>query len=307
MSLLAVALLGIFGQGKVDEAAARALVVKQVNPVYPVRAKSAHLTGDVVVEVKVDPRGHVEWAKAVSGAPILQTPAVDAVKRWVFSPAKQDGVLTSFETRITISFPIHSAASLPAAAPVVAAAPAPAPTAEQPRKDAAAENPARTQYVELAVTCKKLVAERGDPAAQAKTCEAAARKGDELGAERDSEERRAGYVYAATALMRNQKFAEAAAYGGKAVDVVKQAREDGAGASAAYAVKGQAEAFAGDFAAADLDLREAEKFERTAAAASGGERAAAGLKQLLNLRSQVLLQLGKKDAAAKLKAEAEKP
>ena len=299
MSLVALALwFGMLGQEKVNEAAARALVVKRVDPLYPAAARARHIQGDVVLSVKVDPRGHVELVKAVSGPSVLQQAAVDAVRRWVFSPMKQDGVIVTFETEITISFPVKQERTPVAVAPEGEAAPTPAPVAD---------DPVQAQYAALAETCNKLVAARGDTTAQAAACDAAARKADEFGADGHLGERRSAYVYAATAMLRDEKYDAAVAYGGKAILVVQQAGDEGAGASAAYAVKGQAEAFAGDFAAADLDLAEAEKFERAAVKAPGGASAAAGLKDLLNLRSQVLRQLGRNDEADKLKAEAAAP
>ncbi len=295
MSLVALVLaLGIFGQETVNEAAARALVVKRVDPVYPAAARARHVQGVVVLSVKVDPRGHVESVKVVSGPSMLQQAAIDAVRRWVFNPMKQDGVIVTFTTEVTVSFPVKKEAMPVAARPESEPKPAPV-----------ADDPVQAQYAALAETCSKLVAARGEPNAQAAACDAAARKADEFATDGRLGERRSAYVYAATAMMRDEKYEAAVAYGEKAVLVVQQAGVAGAGASAAYAVKGQAEAFAGDFAAADRDLAEAEKFERSAVAAPSGKGEAAVLKQLLNLRSQVLRQLGRKDEADQLKAEAE--
>ena len=43
------------------------LAIKQVQPVYPARAKQEGITGTVVVEVIIDQQGKVELARTVPG------------------------------------------------------------------------------------------------------------------------------------------------------------------------------------------------------------------------------------------------
>ncbi len=398
---------GVAGaQEKVAESAARANLVSQIVPTYPARARASHLTGNVLVEVKINARGHVESAEALSGAMLLRPAAVEAVRQWVFKPAIEGGLASSVTTILTIGFPpggartskpgpgspvspatspavaglpqtrktnfengsaapgsaLAGAGPLAAALPSgksasgrptaeaeaklpvapasasanpsalrgepVAGAPAPAPTAHsvvdggpgtlRPGEvtkgneggGAAAADAVAQDYTTLARVCDKLVAERAESSQQAAACVAAAQKARSLGEDGHFLERRSAFVYAATALIRNERFNDAVTYGGYAVAVVKQGHDDHFGSSAAYAVKGQAEALNHDFSAADADLAVAERFERESARgpADGtlSRNDAAALKQLLNLRSQVLVQLGRHAEAQRLKQEAER-
>jgi hypothetical protein len=93
--------------------------------------------------------------------------------------------------------------------------------------------------------------------------------------------------------------------GDKAVAVVLLGHDDGSGSSAAYGVRGQAKAFAGDLIGADQDLNRAEEYERTALSGPAGQSLnleyTRTLKGLLNFHVQVLTALGKQgEAAAKL-------
>ena len=380
-------------QEKVAESAARADLVSQVAPIYPARARASHLTGNVLVEVKINARGHVESAEALSGAMLLRPSAVEAVRQWVFKPAIEGGLASSVTTILTIGFPPGGARAVapgpgnpvspvtpptvagmpkvrktkagdglaaprsasagvapvaassaseksapgrltseagskpPAAPPVnlsalrgnpVASAPAPG-SATQSVVDggkgnegvgSGAADAAAQDYTVLARVCDKLVAERAESSQQAAACIAAAQKARSLSENGHFLERRSAYVYAATALIRDERFNDAVTYGGYAVAVVKQGHDDRFGSSAAYAVKGQAEALNHDFTAADADLAVAERFERESAngPADGvlSRNDAAALKQLLNLRSQVLVQLGRQAEAQRLKQEAER-
>jgi TonB family protein len=61
-------------------------VVEKPAPEYPVIAKAAHASGDVVVQLIVDEEGKVIAAKAISGHPLLQAAAVAAERHATFTP-----------------------------------------------------------------------------------------------------------------------------------------------------------------------------------------------------------------------------
>jgi hypothetical protein len=77
--------------------------------------------------------------------------------------------------------------------------------------------------------------------------------------------------------------------------------DDGSGSSAAYSVRGQAKAVAGDLTGADQDLDRAETYERNALSGPAGQSLNAEytrtLKGLLNFHAQVLTGLGKQSAS----------
>ena len=61
-------------------------VKSRVAPVYPEMAKRMRISGEVRLEVTVDPEGKVTGVKKVSGNTMLSTAAEDAVRKWRFDP-----------------------------------------------------------------------------------------------------------------------------------------------------------------------------------------------------------------------------
>jgi TonB family protein len=55
-----------------------------VPPVYPEIAKRMHITGEVELQVTVDPQGKVKDVKPVSGNHVLSSAAEDAVRQWKY-------------------------------------------------------------------------------------------------------------------------------------------------------------------------------------------------------------------------------
>jgi protein TonB len=65
--------------------------VHLVQPAYPPIARSAHASGQVVVQVLIDENGNVVAAHATSGHPLLQAAAVGAARSSKFTPTKLSG------------------------------------------------------------------------------------------------------------------------------------------------------------------------------------------------------------------------
>ena len=64
----------------------------RVEPAYPAAARKAGLGGDVVLQVVVERDGTIGSVFAVQEGPLgLTTAATDAVRRWVYEPARLDG------------------------------------------------------------------------------------------------------------------------------------------------------------------------------------------------------------------------
>ena len=85
--------------GKAEE-----LLLHKVNPKYPLRAREQNLQGDVVLKVSINKHGEVTDAKALSGQPILQDAAVDAVKQWRYKPYVLNGEAVDVETSVRVRF-----------------------------------------------------------------------------------------------------------------------------------------------------------------------------------------------------------
>ena len=61
--------------------------VKDVRPVFPPVAISFGIHGTVVIEATIDQGGRVTTARVVESVPLLDQPAIDAIKQWQFDPA----------------------------------------------------------------------------------------------------------------------------------------------------------------------------------------------------------------------------
>ncbi len=157
--------------------------------------------------------------------------------------------------------------------------------------------------------CRNSVSKH-DPANAVIACKKVADEADKYDPKTHFITRRGAYVFYTTSLIQAQKFQDAIQAGDKAVAVVQLGHDDASGSSAAYGVRGQAEAFAGDLASADRDLEKAEDYERDGLNSPAGHELSfeysRTLKGLLMFHAQVLTAMGKQEAAAKRSAEAAK-
>jgi TonB family protein len=88
-------------------AATQPISVKTVLPEYPSLARNQHVEGDVRVDAVIDENGRVTAPKAVSGPPLLQQAAVDALRQWRYRPATLDGKPVPMRLSVTIRFRVR--------------------------------------------------------------------------------------------------------------------------------------------------------------------------------------------------------
>ena len=62
------------------------VLLHKVQPAYPAEARRLHMTGSVVMDATVNVEGQVDDLKLVSGDPLLSAAALDAVRKWRYSP-----------------------------------------------------------------------------------------------------------------------------------------------------------------------------------------------------------------------------
>jgi TonB family protein len=263
-------------------------IIKQTAPLYPPIAKAAHISGQVKLKVEIGVDGRVTNTKALTGPAMLFSSAQECVKQWRYEPLIRDGKPVAASTTALVSFEL----------------PAPAnPNDEQ----------IAARFFPLQQACTKAVSSNADTAKQAEACKQAADVARTFSSQERFIERRSAFVYASTAMLRSKQFKESLDYANKATFVVEQGHDDGSGSSAAYSVRGQAEAQLGDLPGASRDIEKAENFERTAIAEMGRlngdfvtHEYIPALKGLLNFHAQILSALGKDEEARAKLAEASK-
>lgn len=83
--------------------------VRTVAPDYPPELRRDGISGLVMVKCTIDEQGNVldpQIEKSSNGA--FEKPAVEALKKWKFKPAKQDGTPVAIKVSIPIKFVFES-------------------------------------------------------------------------------------------------------------------------------------------------------------------------------------------------------
>jgi TonB family protein len=78
--------------------------IKDVPPVYPALAQSAHVSGAVTIEATIGTDGKVVDAKVVRSNPMLDQAALDAVRQWEYLPTMLNGVPVPVLVTVTVNF-----------------------------------------------------------------------------------------------------------------------------------------------------------------------------------------------------------
>ncbi len=81
-----------------------AKLVEQPQPVYPVVCVQGRIQGTVVLHAVIGQDGRVVELEAISGHPLLASAALDAVRRWRYSPTLLNSTPVEVETTITVNF-----------------------------------------------------------------------------------------------------------------------------------------------------------------------------------------------------------
>ena len=92
------------GPAHISSVLAAGLLVQKVLPVYPPIARAAHVEGTVVLAAMISRYGAIENLRVVSGPPMLQQSALDAVEQWRYRPYKLNGEPVAVETTINVIF-----------------------------------------------------------------------------------------------------------------------------------------------------------------------------------------------------------
>lgn len=75
-----------------------------MNPVYPDIARQARVQGVVILEATIGPGGDVTAVRVLRGIPLLDQPAIDAVKQWTYEPTQLNGVPVPVIMTVTVNY-----------------------------------------------------------------------------------------------------------------------------------------------------------------------------------------------------------
>ncbi len=91
-------------QGGVVQAAN---LIYKVNPVYPLLARQTRVQGVVVMEAVISREGLIESLRVVTGHPLLNQAALDAVRQWRYRPTMLNGEPVEVITMVTVTFTLQ--------------------------------------------------------------------------------------------------------------------------------------------------------------------------------------------------------
>ena len=81
--------------------------VKHVMPAYPDIARSARVQGVVIIEAIIGTDGIVANARVIRSIPLLDQAALDAVRRWEYTPTLLNGRPTPVIMTVTVQFALN--------------------------------------------------------------------------------------------------------------------------------------------------------------------------------------------------------
>lgn len=78
--------------------------VHDVSPIYPEIAQRARVQGIVILEATIGIDGRVTNARVLRSIPLLDQPALDAVRQWTFTPTLLNGTPVPVIMTVTVTF-----------------------------------------------------------------------------------------------------------------------------------------------------------------------------------------------------------
>jgi len=94
----------VTGPVQVSTGVEAALLLRKTVPVYPAIPRAVGLQGTVTLQATISKGGTIENLRVMSGPPMLQQAAIDAVKTWVYRPYLLDGQPVEVETTVNVIF-----------------------------------------------------------------------------------------------------------------------------------------------------------------------------------------------------------
>jgi periplasmic protein TonB len=79
-------------------------LLDNITPQYPAIAREARVQGTVVLRATISKAGIIENLRVLSGPPLLQQAALDAVRSWRYTPYQLNGQPVEVETTVEVIF-----------------------------------------------------------------------------------------------------------------------------------------------------------------------------------------------------------
>ena len=84
-----------------------AKIINRVQPVYPPLARQTRISGTVRLHAIISKDGTIQQLEVVSGHPLLQQSALDAVRQWRYQPTLLNGEPVEVDTTIDVIFSLN--------------------------------------------------------------------------------------------------------------------------------------------------------------------------------------------------------
>jgi TonB family protein len=81
-------------------------LVRRPDPIYPALARQMRLEGVILLEIRIEPNGHVSDIKLQKGHPLLVQAAEEAVRQWKFA-AGPETTRQIVRVEFVCNFPSH--------------------------------------------------------------------------------------------------------------------------------------------------------------------------------------------------------
>jgi len=84
-----------------------AKIINRVQPIYPPLARQTRISGTVRLHAIIGKDGTIQSLEVVSGHPLLQQAALDAVRQWRYQPTLLNGEPVDVDTTIDVIFSLN--------------------------------------------------------------------------------------------------------------------------------------------------------------------------------------------------------
>src|SRR5580700_4740196 len=84
-----------------------ARIINRVQPVYPPLARQTRISGTVRLHAIISKDGTIQQLEVISGHPLLQQAALDAVRQWRYQPTLLNGDPVEVDTTIDVIFSLN--------------------------------------------------------------------------------------------------------------------------------------------------------------------------------------------------------